>query len=214
MFKKIKFFVFALFFGVNLHAISEGVEYNVLENPIPNSNNTLTEIWSYQCSHCYLHYTYDTLDYIKDKIKDLNINLMMVKSWGQFGKEMANLLAYAEYEDSKNKLNPSDKNSKYDEITKLYFIDLFKNNQKWNNDPKEFYKLGLNSLDISLKKLEKFISSPEGEYLLKSTDVADEIANLVGTPAFVVNGKYVINLAHVKTSDDLVEIISELLKLK
>lgn len=214
MFNRLKKIAFVLFVSTNLFALSEGVEYNVLENPISNSNNSLTEVWSYQCSHCYLHHNYNTLGLISEKLPNLEIKSLMVKSWGQFGKEMANLLNYAKYQDEKNKLSIIDKNSLYDKLSSAYFIDLFKNKNTWNNNPDEFYKAGLNILGISKKKLEKFAESPEGKYLASVNDAADEIANTYGTPAFIVNGKYVINLAHAKSPQDLIDIIEELSKLK
>lgn len=214
MFNKIKKFTFLIAFATNLFALSEGIEYNVLENPISNSNNTLIEIWSYQCSHCYLHHNFGTLSMIKEQIKDLDIKPVMVKSWGKFGKEMSNLLAYAKFQDEKNKMELISKDSLYDNISNIYFTELFKNKATWNNNPDEFYKDGLTLLGISKKKLENFLQSPEGQYLIKSSDFADEIANTYGTPTFIVNGKYVINLAHAKSPQDLVNIINELLKLK
>lgn len=213
MIKNIKKIALILSISTSLFALTEGKEYNILENPIPNSNNTLTEVWSYQCSHCYLHQAYGTLDVIKEQLKDLKINMMMAKTWGKFGKEMANLLAYAKHQDSKNKIGIYDKESLYYNVSKIYFIDLFKNNANWQNED-EFYDAGFKLFNISKKQLETFTQSPEGKYLLKSTDIADDIANLVGTPAFVVNGKYVINLAHVNSPQDLVDIIKQLLELK
>ncbi|MBT0879303.1 thioredoxin domain-containing protein [Campylobacter sp. 2018MI01] len=212
MLKQIKKLALVLLVSSNLFALSEGVEYNVLENPIPNSDNSLTEIWSYQCSHCYLHHNHNTLGLIKEQLKDLDIRLMMVKTWGKFGQEMANLLAYAHYQDEKNKISLIDKNSLYDKISSVYFVEMFKNKSTWNNNPDEFYKSGLSILGISKKKLESFLQSPEGKYLLSSTDIANEIANTYGTPTFIVNGKYVINLAHAKSPQMLIDMINELSK--
>lgn len=212
MLKQIKKLALVLLVSSNLFALSEGVEYNVLENPIPNSDNSLTEIWSYQCSHCYLHHNHNTLVLIKEQLKDLDIRLMMVKTWGKFGQEMANLLAYAHYQDEKNKISLIDKNSLYDKISSVYFVEMFKNKSTWNNNPDEFYKSGLSILGISKKKLESFLQSPEGKYLLSSTDIANEIANTYGTPTFIVNGKYVINLAYAKSPQMLIDMINELSK--
>lgn len=212
MLKQIKKLALVLLVSSNLFALSEGVEYNVLETPIPNSDNSLTEIWSYQCSHCYLHHNHNTIGLIKEQLKDLDIRLMMVKTWGKFGQEMANLLAYAHYQDEKNKISLIDKNSLYDKISSVYFIEMFKNKSTWNNNPDEFYKSGLNILGISKKKLESFLQSPEGRYLLSSTDIANEIANTYGTPTFIVNGKYVINLAYAKSPQMLIDMINELSK--
>ncbi|MBZ7977852.1 thioredoxin domain-containing protein [Campylobacter sp. RM12654] len=212
MLKQIKKLALVLLVSSNLFALSEGVEYNVLENPIPNSDNSLTEIWSYQCSHCYLHHNHNTLGLIKEQLKDLDIRLMMVKTWGKFGQEMANLLAYAHYQDEKNKISLIDKNSLYDKISSVYFVEMFKNKSTWNNNLDEFYKSGLSILGISKKKLESFLQSPEGKYLLSSTDIANEIANTYGTPTFIVNGKYVINLAYAKSPQMLIDMINELSK--
>lgn len=212
MLKQIKKLALVLLVSSNLFALSEGVEYNVLETPIPNSDNSLTEIWSYQCSHCYLHHNHNTLGLIKEQLKDLDIRLMMVKTWGKFGQEMANLLAYAHYQDEKNKISLIDKNSLYDKISSVYFVEMFKNKSTWNNNPDEFYKSGLSILGISKKKLESFLQSPEGKYLLSSTDIANEIANTYGTPTFIVNGKYVINLAYAKSPQMLIDMINELSK--
>lgn len=212
MFKTIKKFAFLLVLSTSLYAITEGVEYETLKTPIPNSDKTITEIWSYQCSHCYKHHMAKTIEKLVGTNENVKADMMMVKTWGRFGKEMANLLAYAKYQDEKSGIKLYDNKSLYNKISEAYFIDVFKNKKTWDNNSDEFYKNGLNLLGISKRQLDKFIQSPEGEYLLKSTDIADMIANETGTPTFVVNGKYLIKLENIQSMQDLINISKELLQ--
>ncbi|WP_267525231.1 hypothetical protein [Campylobacter sp. MG1] len=211
MFKKIKKIAFILFISTNLFALTEGKEYEVLKKPIANSDNSITEIWSYQCSHCYKHQIAKTVQELANISNDVKINMMMVKTWGKFGKEMANLLAYAQYQDEKNNIKLYDENSLYHNISKIYFVDVFKNKQTWDNNADNFYKSGLKLLGISKRQLNKFIESPEGQYLLQSTDIADIIADKTGTPSFIVNGKYLIKLENLQSMQDLINVAKELI---
>ncbi|XUP88371.1 hypothetical protein B6672_004830 [Campylobacter jejuni] len=42
--------------GISASALSEGKEYVILKNPIANADNSLIEIFSYRCTHCYDHH--------------------------------------------------------------------------------------------------------------------------------------------------------------
>lgn len=48
--------VCAFLAGISASALSEGKEYVILKNPIANADNSLIEIFSYRCTHCYDHH--------------------------------------------------------------------------------------------------------------------------------------------------------------
>ena len=92
--------------------------------------------------------------------------------------------------------------------------------KKRYKNAQEFYQRAVNILqsngvkDSSVENILKYINSQEGKAYAKLTDQALEVAKISGTPGFVVNGKYLINTEYVNSQEELVEIISELVKLK
>jgi thiol:disulfide interchange protein DsbA len=93
-------------------------------------------------------------------------------------------------------------------------------NKKTYKNGEEFYQRAISILkangvqNASIKSILNYADSKEGKEYAKLTDQALEVAKISGTPGFVVNGKYLINIEHVNSQEELVEVISELIKIK
>ncbi|MBZ7986629.1 thioredoxin domain-containing protein [Campylobacter canadensis] len=183
-------------------------KYYELKSPLNNKENSLIEIFSYSCIHCYAHFKEKTLEKIHSKLPNLNIEYKVVKSWDLFANRLALILAYAKYKDEQNNANFS--NGLYAKIIQSYFNEVFIKKNNFNNNVNNFEKIGLNILKISKKQLEKFKTSNIAQGILNDLDKSDAIANEYGTPSFIVNGKYIINLNAVHSVDDFVNIINEI----
>lgn len=218
-FKKI-FLAFCLLFAISASAISEGKEYMTLpvSAQFKNAQNSVVEIFSYGCIHCYNHFKSGTLKFVSEILPDLKYDEWQVRQMGEFGFLMSEVLGYAKSLDDKNGTNSLSAKSNFHQVLKGFFEDAFVNRKTYKNG-EEFYQraisiLKANGTNASVKDILDFANSKEGKAYADLTDQALEIAKISGTPAFIVNGKYLINIQNINSQEHLVEVISELINLK
>ncbi|WP_250325551.1 thiol:disulfide interchange protein DsbA/DsbL [Campylobacter lari] len=202
-------------FSVNANALSEGKEYITLKTPIPNAQNSLIEVFSYRCTHCYDHHKFNTISKVKEKLPQLTYKFYPVSSMGDYGKQANEIFAFAAFKDEQNKVSQSDKNSLTHKASEAYFNAYFKKKQRWGNgaNPEAFYEVGLKAISASKEDLDNFLKTPEASEILKSYESANDISKNYGTPAFVVNGKYQITPQAITSPQALIEITEELSKM-
>ncbi|ENC9217004.1 thiol:disulfide interchange protein DsbA/DsbL [Campylobacter lari] len=201
--------IIAIVFSVNANALSEGKEYITLKTPIPNAQNSLIEIFSYRCIHCYTHHQFHTLAKVKEALPNLKYDLFSVSSMSEYGGVLNEMFALASFKEKALGLDVTSEKSLTYKLADVYFISHFE--QKLNlNDLDLFYKIGLNAIGASKEELQKFLQTKEAKELLTAYDVANEISRNYGTPAFVVNGKYQINPEYITSLEELIRIVKEL----
>ncbi|MCV3426781.1 protein disulfide oxidoreductase [Campylobacter lari] len=202
-------------FSVNANALSEGKEYITLKTPIPNAQNSLIEVFSYRCTHCYDHHKFNTISKVKEKLPQLTYKFYPVSSMGDYGKQANEIFAFAAFKDEQNKVSQSDKNSLTHKASEAYFNAYFKKKQRWGNgaNPEAFYEVGLKAISASKEDLDNFLKTPEASEILKSYESANDISKNYGTPAFIVNGKYQITPQAITSPQALIEITEELSKM-
>ncbi|MBT0793787.1 thiol:disulfide interchange protein DsbA/DsbL [Campylobacter lari] len=202
-------------FGVNANALSEGKEYITLKTPIPNAQNSLIEVFSYRCTHCYDHHKFNTISKVKEKLPQLTYKFYPVSSMGDYGKQANKIFAFAAFKDEQNKVSQSDNNSLTHKASEAYFNAYFKKKQRWGNgaNPEAFYEVGLKAISASKEDLDNFLKTPEASEILKSYESANDISKNYGTPAFIVNGKYQITPQAITSPQALIEITEELSKM-
>ncbi|HEC1769935.1 thiol:disulfide interchange protein DsbA/DsbL [Campylobacter sp. IFREMER_LSEM_CL2127] len=198
-----------LSFAINANALSEGKEYITLKTPIPNAQNSLIEVFSYRCIHCYTHHQFHTLAKVKEVLPSLKYDLFSVSSMSEYGGALNEMFALASFKEKSLGLDVTSEKSLTYKLADVYFISHFE--QKLNlNNLDLFYKIGLNAIGSSKEELQKFLQTKEAKELLAAYDVANEISRNYGTPAFVVNGKYQINPEYITSLEELIRIVKEL----
>ncbi|EAI5630099.1 thiol:disulfide interchange protein DsbA/DsbL [Campylobacter lari] len=201
--------IIAIVFSVNANALSEGKEYITLKTPIPNAQNSLIEIFSYRCIHCYTHHQFHTLAKVKEALPNLKYDLFSVSSMSEYGGVLNEMFALASFKEKTLGLDVVSEKSLTYKLADVYFVSHFE--QKLNlNNLDLFYKIGLNAIGASKEELQKFLQTKEAKELLATYDVANEISRNYGTPAFVVNGKYQINPEYITSLEELIRIVKEL----
>ncbi|EAH8849350.1 thiol:disulfide interchange protein DsbA/DsbL [Campylobacter lari] len=201
--------IIAIVFSVNANALSEGKEYITLKTPIPNAQNSLIEIFSYRCIHCYTHHQFHTLAKVKEALPNLKYDLFSVSSMSEYGGALNEMFALASFKEKTLGLDVASEKSLTYKLADVYFVSHFE--QKLNlNNLDLFYKIGLNAIGASKEELQKFLQTKEAKELLATYDVANEISRNYGTPAFVVNGKYQINPEYITSLEELIRIVKEL----
>ncbi|MEE3776395.1 hypothetical protein V2I28_02700 [Campylobacter sp. CX2-4080-23] len=219
-FKKL-FLAFSLLLAIGANAITEGKEYIKLpkQAEFNNAQNSVIEIFSYGCIHCYNHFKNGTLKFVSEMLPDLKYDEWQVHQMGVFGFEMSDVLGYAKSLDEKNGVSTLSAKSNFHQVLKGFFEDAFVNKKSYKNG-EEFYQRAASILkangvqNASVKTIIDYANSKDGKAYAKLTSQALEVAKISGTPGFVVNGKYLINIEHVNSQEELVEIISEIIKLK
>lgn len=193
----------------SLWAISEGVEYENLNKQLDGETNSVIKAFSYTCIHCYNHHKLNTLGKVKEKLPNLEYKIYPVKSF-TFGEEFAQVYAYAQFQDEKNKISFTDKNALTQRVADAYFTAYFERKQRYSNSD-DFLKLGLLVLKINKTQLNNFLQSKDGKLIYSSYDKASVLsAQYGGTPAFAVAGKYLLRMENIKSLEHLIEVVKAL----
>lgn len=200
----------ALSGSLSARELVAGSDYTVLEQPLPNAKGTLTEVFSYECPHCYSQYQFDTLGKVKEAIPSIKTRVFQTPNMGTYGKELARLFAYAGLENK----DASDKKSEAHQLEAAYFTAYYVKKARFGNgsDPQAFYKLGFAMLGIDKASFEAKLATPKGKAALALLPLYSKIASIYGTPSFVVNGKYLLNPEKITSMERLVAMVKELLK--
>ena len=192
---------------------TQGVDYEVLQNPIPNAQNTVIEVYSYACPFCY-KYTKITPTLIKALPKSVAFKPYHLEQKGDYGKIASQVLAVAMAKDAKAKISSLDSNSAFHKAESAYFEEYHAKKNRWGNgkDPESFLQTGLNATGISKADYEAALNDKAVQDTLKAWEVSYEVAKVQGVPAFVVNGKYLIKTQAITSMQDLEAKIKFLLK--
>lgn len=173
--------------GSVIAAPVEGTDYVVLEKPIPNASGTFIKVYSYDCPFCY-KYDKSVVPAVKAKLdKEMKFLDYHLHTKGKYGKEGSEVLAVMWVADEAAGRDP-------------YAADAFR--------ATALEAVGMSKADFDAKK-----NDPKVQALVKAwADSTYDVAKIQGVPAFVVNGKYLLKTASIRSIDGLVENIRELSK--
>ena len=203
--KILKFFLVSICFA----NFSFAEDFIVLKDEF-DSKNSVIEIFSYKCIHCYNHHKFGTLNKLKKDLPNLNYKLYPVSlADKQFGKELNKLFAFAQAKDSENGKDASYEDSLVHKLADYLFVMHFVKQQELKNLG-EIEQLSSNILNASKDELENFLKNPKAKEILADYEKANEIAQTYGTPTFIINGKYQIEAEALTSMQNLLKIVSEL----
>ncbi|MCI6988039.1 MAG: thiol:disulfide interchange protein DsbA/DsbL [Campylobacter sp.] len=213
--------IFAIlgFFGLEIYAeniAKEGQNYFRLENPLPNQNSTLIKIFSYDCPFCY-KYDKSVMSSVMSKLDGVEFKPYNLTRKAKFGEIASEIFATMIVLDKKDGVSLIDDNSKFKQVKFAYYKAYHDKKERWNseNGSDEFLKLGLDSVEMSQKEYEKAKKDPKVSEILNAwnSEQIYEIAKLQGIPAFIVNGKYLLNTSSIRSVDYMIKLIKELNEL-
>lgn len=182
----------------------KGTHYMILD--MPYEENTVWEVYSVFCPYCM---QFDKFySHIADSMPGVNFEQIYYDRYGQYGKQSASVLAVTKYLDQE----------KYDQLKDYYFKEaITKKGRDINGIGDEnFIAVGLGKADLTQEEYNKAMQTPAVKDILDrwSKLSAAIVAQTGSIPAFVVNGKYLINMSQIKTNDDFMGLIRFLLTLK
>lgn len=213
--KNLKIVVLAAIFGaMSLYgAAVEGTDYVKLEKPIPNAENTLIKVFSYDCPFCYKYDKSVTPAVIKKLPNGMTYETYHLKTKGKYGPQASEIFAVMLVEDEKSGIKDlfSD-DSKFKKAKMAYYKAYHDKKERWGDgkDPESFIKTGLDAVGMSKADFDKLKEDKKVKDMIAKWDVAYDIAKIQGVPAFVVNGKYLIYTKSIKSIDGMAEVIKEL----
>lgn len=205
-------------FTASAFAFSEGSDYLRLEKPLNVESGTLVKVFSYACPHCY---QFDKsvmpklLKILGDEVKFVPIHL---SSKGDYGETASKIFAVLELKDEAAGISLTDENSAFKKAKTAIYKAAHDKGETWRTkdggrDKEAFIKTALDAAGVKKAEFEAMLGAPKTEALLAFwQDSAYDVAKIQGVPAFVVNGKYLINTNSVGSIEALAELIKELLK--
>ncbi|PSM53113.1 protein disulfide oxidoreductase [Campylobacter blaseri] len=202
-----------LFGALNANAFTEGKDYMVLEKPLSVENNTLTKVFSYACPFCY-KYDKAVTPKVVAEIDGLKYVPFHLKTKGDYGEPASKLLAVLVIKDMENGVDLLDEKSMFKKAKFAYYKAYHDKKERWSDGKDEvaFLKTGLDAVGMSMDEYQKELENPKVTELLKKWDESYDVAKIQGVPAFVVNGKYLVYTASIKSVNGFKDLIEELLK--
>jgi thiol:disulfide interchange protein DsbA len=200
-------------FTVTVHAAAqEGVDYVVLEKPIPNMSNTVLKVFSYDCPFCYRYDKSVTANVATILAKDgIKATVWHLKNKGQYGNQANEVFAALITKDQKTGLGLFDDKASFKKAKFAYYTAYHVNRERWDKGADTFIKTGLDAAGISKAEFQELLKDPATQARLKDWDGAVEIAKIQGIPAFVVKGKYLLYTKSIKSIDGMAATIKELM---
>ncbi|MCR4942063.1 MAG: thiol:disulfide interchange protein DsbA/DsbL [Campylobacter sp.] len=211
--KSLKFLsAFSLFVAINANAFSEGEDYILLQKPILTQKGTLIKIFSYACPFCY-KYDKIVVPTIVKKVEGLKYEPFHLKNKANEhneGETANKIFAVAIIKDKAKGVDLLSDDSLFKKAQMAYYEAYNDKKQRWS-DAESFLDFGLQASGISKAEYEKMLDDTKVQALLEKWEQSYEIAKIRGVPAFVVNGKYLINTAKLNSIDAMCKLIQELM---
>ena len=215
-FKAFKSLVFGAFLSAIFASVSLAKSYDELPQHVQlkDAKGTIVEIFSYQCIHCYNHFRAKTMALLGQKFPNMIFHEWQVAQMGEYGAQMDKILAFAHALDLRDGLDSVlSENSYTNKILKAYFEATFKHRFRFS-DEGQFYSIALAIFNemhkITVNDIQNYALSESGKAYLAKSAQAYEVARINGTPGFIINGKYLLDMSKINSPDDLQKVVSEL----
>lgn len=192
-------------------AATEGSDYVVLENPVPNAQGTVIKVFSYDCPFCY-KYAKAVDKAVMAKIPEFAFTPFHLKTKGKYGIQGSTLLAVALVKDQAAGLKPLDPNSSFHKVEMGLYKAYHDKKMRWDDgkNPDAFIQTGLEAAGWDRAQFDKDAQDPKVKELIERWEISYPIAKIQGVPAYVVNGKYLLMTKSITSLDSMAANIKEL----
>ncbi|GAA4881965.1 thiol:disulfide interchange protein DsbA/DsbL [Ferrimonas pelagia] len=180
----------------------EGEHYQVLKPEMQfNAPNQVTKIYSVNCPFCYKYETAVIPGMVSHLPKGAKYDGYHITTKTPLGTEKTQVLAVA-------KVMGNEKGYKE---AKMAFYHRYHDEKKHFANGEEAIAFGLKAAKISRSDFDKQVNTKAVKDQMAQWDQGVEVAKIQGIPAMVVNGKYLINTAKVRSMTMLDEMVAQLL---
>ena len=210
--KLIKMLILSVFFALNLSAFTEGIEYQTLAKPLNVPKNSVVKVFSYDCPHCY-KFDRTITRKLMSKLDGVKFIPYHLSTKGKLGETTSKIFAALISIDEANGTDLLSDESKFKQAKFAIYKARHDEKDDFNDgkDKQRFIDLALNAAHVSKDEYEKALSSDRAKELLNEWFASYDVASISGVPAFVVSGKYLINLNAASSIDEMAKTIKELL---
>ena len=210
--KLIKMLILSAFFALNLSALTEGIEYQTLAKPLNVPKNSVVKVFSYDCPHCY-QFDRSITKKLMAKLDGVKFMPYHLSTKGKLGETTSKIFAALISIDEANGTDLLSDESKFKQAKFAIYKARHDEKDDFNDgkDKQRFIDLALNAAHVSKDEYEKALSSDRAKELLNEWFASYDVASISGVPAFVVSGKYLINLSAASSIDEMAKTIKELL---
>ena len=210
--KFIKMLILSAFFALNLSALTEGVEYQTLANPLNVPKNSVVKVFSYDCPHCY-KFDRTITKKLMSKLDGVKFIPYHLSTKGKLGETTSKIFAALISIDEANGTDLLSDESKFKQAKFAIYKARHDEKDDFNDgkDKQRFIDLALNAAHVSKDEYEKALSSDRAKELLNEWFASYDVASISGVPAFVISGKYLVNLNAASSIDEMAKTIKELL---
>ncbi len=186
-----------------------------LEQPIPQAEGTLIKIWSYACAFCFRFERGVDPELIPLVRKEtaLQFHTIHLSTKGQYGKVATPILAGLVAHDQRQGRCLDDEDSAFKKAKMAWYEATHYEEATWATE-KDFVQVAADATGLSQDELQQLARTEDAQQKAKRWDaVAYRIAQIQGVPAYVVNGKYLIETAKIQSVKHMLSVIERASKL-
>ena len=190
----------------------EGEDYVILQSPLPHCEGTLVKVFSYDCPYCFkfdLGVDPRVLPRIETEA-GLKFKPMHLETKGKFGRCASVFLAMCMIRDEKAGVSIESDASLFRKAKDAVYHAYHKMNERWDAGEAAFLKTMTDATGLSAKDYEKARKDAAVSALADSWKAAYAVAKVQGIPAYVVNGKYLLQTRAIRNFNGMVELVKEL----
>jgi thiol:disulfide interchange protein DsbA len=191
-------------------AFTEGTDYVRLEKPIPNANKTLIKVFSYDCPFCYRYDKRVTGTVVQSLDGVVKFEPYHLETKAKYGAQASRLFAVLILKDQASGTSLIDDKSLFNKAKMAYYAAYHDKNERWDGGEDAFLKTGLDAVGMSQAEYDAAAKDPKVEEMLQRWTAAHDAAKIQGVPAYIVNGKFLIQTKSIRSESGLANLIKEL----
>jgi disulfide isomerase len=210
--KFIRILVAVCLLGIGANALEEGTDYQVLEKPLNVPKDSVVKVFSYECPHCY-KFDKTVTPKLFSELDGVKFIPYHLKTKGKLGETASKIFAAMIALDEVSDVSLLSDKSKFKKAKFAIYKATHDKNDDFNDgkDKARFIQTALSAAGVSDADYDKALASERAQEILKAWNDSYDVAKIQGVPAYVVGGKYLINVKAIGSVDAMAAAVKELL---
>ena len=198
--------------GSMANALEEGKEYQILQKPLDVPKNSVVKVFSYECPHCY-KFDKTVTPKLFSELDGVKFIPYHLKTKGKLGETASKIFAAMIVLDEASDVSLLSDKSKFKKAKFAIYKATHDKGDDFNGgkDKARFIQTALSAAGVSDADYDKALASERAQEILKAWDDSYDVAKIQGVPAYVVGGKYLINVKAIGSVDAMAAAVKELL---
>ena len=198
--------------GSMANALEEGKEYQILQKPLDVPKNSVVKVFSYECPHCY-KFDKTVTPKLFSELDGVKFIPYHLKTKGKLGETASKIFAAMIVLDEAGDVSLLSDKSKFKKAKFAIYKATHDKDDDFNGgkDKARFIQTALSAAGVSDADYDKALASERAQEILKAWDDSYDVAKIQGVPAYVVGGKYLINVKAIGSVDAMAAAVKELL---